>query len=222
MKHCPVLSSTYGDFRSDFFLGTGLIVLRNSENAYKEKVELEHKSTIYLPQQRFSMITTPFHHFPPRRDSNGSSQADGAATVYHSYHSSRVSFHDIDIPLTNQSSTCAEDPESSHPTEHLKLHHRRKVRLWLLFTFAFVVLSPLASVMIGLHLHARDFFIPADVNNSFVPFNGRTLLVEAVLVSADPMSTTMVMDWIIMEEYNSPCGLQSIESCTDINIFFDK
>ncbi|KAF5317809.1 hypothetical protein D9619_012581 [Psilocybe cf. subviscida] len=76
--------------------------------------------------------------------------------------------------------------------------------------------------MIGLHLHTRDFGIPADVDTTFRPFNGRTLLVEAVLVSADPMSTTMIMDWIIMGEQNSSCGLQSIESCTDINIFFDN
>lgn len=167
------------------------------------------------------MSTTTFHQFVTRRDSNSSSQAGGTPTVYHSYHSSRASIHDI--PLNDQSFTCTANPESNHFAEHsLQSHHRTKVRLWLLCTFAFIILAPLASVMIGLHSHARDFFIPGEADDSLVPFNGRTVLVQAVLVSADPMSTTMIMDWIILGEQNSPCSVRSIQSCTDINIYFDE
>ena len=74
--------------------------------------------------------------------------------------------------------------------------------------------------MLGLHLHARDFrYVP---DGDIVPFNDRTLRIEAVLIGADPFSGSMTMDWTIAGEEKSLCNEQNLGACTVVNIFFDK
>jgi len=99
-------------------------------------------------------------------------------------------------------------------------HHRNVLRCWIVSAVAFLVLAPLVSIILGLHLHSRDFqYIPDD---DIVPFNGRTLQVEAVLISVNPSDGSMTMDWTIMGEGNSLCNGGNLGACTDVNIFFDK
>ena len=74
--------------------------------------------------------------------------------------------------------------------------------------------------MLRLHLHARDFrYVP---NGDIVPFNGRTLRMEAVLIRANPFEGSMTMDWTTVGEEKSLCNEQNLGACTDVNIFFDK
>jgi hypothetical protein len=100
-------------------------------------------------------------------------------------------------------------------------HHRNLVRMWIVSCVAFLILAPLVSVMIGLHLHARNFqYIPNQIVAP--PFNGRTVLMDVVLVNADPLAGVMTMDWTVIGEEKSPCNANNLTACTDINIFFDK
>ena len=55
-----------------------------------------------------------------------------------------------------------------------------------------------------------------------VPFNGRMLWIEAVLISADPFAGSRTMDWTIAGEEKSLCNEQNLGACTVVNIFFDK
>ena len=74
--------------------------------------------------------------------------------------------------------------------------------------------------LLGLHLDSRDFrYVP---DNDIVPFNGRTLRIEAVFISANPFDGSMTMDWTILGEEKSLCDLQNLSACTDVNIFFDE
>lgn len=98
--------------------------------------------------------------------------------------------------------------------------HRNVLRCWIGSAVAFLILAPLISIILGLHLHARDFqYIPDD---DIVSFNGRTLQIEAVLISANPSDGSMTMDWTIIGEGKSLCNGGNLDACTDVNIFFDK
>ena len=99
-------------------------------------------------------------------------------------------------------------------------HHRKVLRYWLLSCASLLVLAPLVSVILGIELHARQFsYTP---NPSQAQFTGRTLLMEVVLVSADPMNSIMTFDWNITGEVNTPCSNNTLDKCTDIDIFFDE
>ncbi|KAF8184783.1 hypothetical protein BJ912DRAFT_905383 [Pholiota molesta] len=101
------------------------------------------------------------------------------------------------------------------------VHHRKTLRWWIICCFTFLVLSPLTSVLLGVNLHTKDFFYTPDPHNPV--FTGRTLLLEAVLVSADPTMSIMSFDWSILSEGpNSPCTPTNVDQCTDVNIFFDN
>ena len=99
-------------------------------------------------------------------------------------------------------------------------HHGNALRCWICSSLAFLVLAPVISIMLGLHLHARDFrYVP---DGDIVPFNDRTLRIEAVLIGADPFAGLMTMDWTIAGEEKSLCSELNLGACTDVNIFFDK
>ena len=42
------------------------------------------------------------------------------------------------------------------------------------------------------------------------------------LISADPVATTMTLDWTIIGESQSDCSSANLAACSDVNIFFDK
>jgi hypothetical protein len=55
--------------------------------------------------------------------------------------------------------------------------------------------------MIGPHLHSPDFqYIPNQLIAP--PFDGRTVLMDVVLLSADPVAGVMTMDWTVIGEEN--------------------
>ncbi|KAF4617603.1 hypothetical protein D9613_006280 [Agrocybe pediades] len=100
-------------------------------------------------------------------------------------------------------------------------HHRHRLRWWIGCCLTFLIVAPVASIMIGLRVHARDFqYIPDKT--TIAKFSGRMLQVELVLISADPMNGFMTMDWTILDEAQSQCSASNIDACTDINIFFDN
>jgi hypothetical protein len=71
--------------------------------------------------------------------------------------------------------------------------------------------------MIGLRLHARDLFYRPDTD-----FVGRQVLIEVVLVTADPTLQTVTLDWTFLGEETSPCSATNLTGCTNINMFFDE
>ncbi|KAF8962098.1 hypothetical protein BDZ97DRAFT_1663391 [Flammula alnicola] len=109
------------------------------------------------------------------------------------------------------------DLEPKFPDIH---RHRKTLRWWIVFCLTFLILSPLLSVVLGLHFHSHDFSYTPNPSN--LVFNGRTLLMEAVLVSADPMQSMMTFDWTILSEENSQCTPTALDQCSDVNIFFDN
>jgi hypothetical protein len=98
--------------------------------------------------------------------------------------------------------------------------HRSALRWWLVSCIAFVCLTPFVSVMCGLHLHARD--MSYQPHPPPPPFDGRTILMEVVLVDADPKSQTVTLDWTFMGEETSPCNTADLAGCTNVNLFFDR
>ncbi|KAF9477201.1 hypothetical protein BDN70DRAFT_934391 [Pholiota conissans] len=121
-------------------------------------------------------------------------------------------------PNTAQIPTLASNPPPKYPDIE---HHRKVLRYWIICTFSFLVISPLLSVLLGVNLRTRDFAYTPDPANP--TFTGRSLELEAVLVSADPMNFVMTFDWTILgENVNSPCTTTALDKCTDINIFFDN
>ncbi|KAF8192101.1 hypothetical protein BJ912DRAFT_849126 [Pholiota molesta] len=98
--------------------------------------------------------------------------------------------------------------------------HRSALRWWLVSCIAFVCLTPFVSVMCGLHLHARD--MSYQPHPPPPPFDGRTILMEVVLVNADPKSQTVTLDWTFMGEETSPCNTADLAGCTNVNLFFDS
>jgi len=117
------------------------------------------------------------------------------------------------------------DPTESRSTlESQELEapiHPYRLRLWIGCCFGFMVIAPFVSVMIGLHLHARGFEYIPDTNLAPL-FNGRTVLMELVLLSADPLARVMTMDWTIVGEENSACSPNNLGACSDIDIYFDR
>lgn len=99
-------------------------------------------------------------------------------------------------------------------------HRRNNLRLWIVSCLAFITICPIISVMIGLDLHARNLFY--QPSPGVVPFAGRQVLMEVVLITADPMAQTMTLDWTFIGEETSPCSAANLTGCMEINIFFDR
>lgn len=104
--------------------------------------------------------------------------------------------------------------------EDTVLHPRNILRWWIASCLAFLALAPLVSIMLGLHLHARDFQYSADATAP--EFVGRTVLMELILVSADPLNGVVTVDWNFTGEDHSDCIVNNLQACSDINLFFDK
>ncbi|KAF8192095.1 hypothetical protein BJ912DRAFT_1096404 [Pholiota molesta] len=102
------------------------------------------------------------------------------------------------------------------PTKEEIRRHRNNLRVWIVCSLAFIILCPIISVMIGLRLHARDLFYRPDTD-----FAGRQVLIEVVLVTADPTLQTVTLDWTFLGEETSPCSATNLTGCTNINMFFD-
>ena len=60
-----------------------------------------------------------------------------------------------ETPLRHDSSS-TQDPEIPQSEGGNEVPRSRGIR-WLLASLSFVILSPVVSVLLGLHLHARDF-----------------------------------------------------------------
>jgi hypothetical protein len=95
---------------------------------------------------------------------------------------------------------------------------RTTVRWWIVASLGFLILSPIVSVLLGLNLHSRDF----QYLDGGPTFDGRTILLEVVLIRADPLASILTMDWTIIGESQSKCSPTNLTACSDINIFFDN
>jgi len=111
--------------------------------------------------------------------------------------------------------------ENQQKQDQAQRHHRHRLRWWIGCCISFLIIAPVVSIMIGLSLHTRDFQYIPDAN-SVALFSGRTLQMELVLISADPLNGFMTMDWTILGESQSQCSANNLRACTDVNVFFDK
>ncbi|EAU87517.2 hypothetical protein CC1G_11189 [Coprinopsis cinerea okayama7 len=136
-------------------------------------------------------------------------------------------------PIPSRSSDVVEDAkEKDHPhftteiDEPVAPNDERRqmsilrIRLWIGFCFAFIVLAPVISIVMGYHLHSNDMVYPAEPK---AEFPGRTarISLEVVLVSADPKLGSITLDWSFLRELRSPCSIDNVDACTDVNLFFD-
>lgn len=102
---------------------------------------------------------------------------------------------------------------------------RRVLIIWTISCFAFLVIAPLISVVVGARMHTRDFLYSPSQDITTLP--GRRLEMWITLVSADPEESVATFDWEITGDFNGPCSDQDAkiftnETCTDVNIFIDK
>ncbi|PPQ76171.1 hypothetical protein CVT24_006597 [Panaeolus cyanescens] len=110
--------------------------------------------------------------------------------------------------------------------------YRKHLRWWIISCVVFLISAPILSIMLGLNLHTRDFEYKKKPS---VSFEGRTLLMQARLISADPALGTLTLDWNILGEKGvGVCYRESgvedpvvvakrrnLTACTDVQIFFD-
>lgn len=121
---------------------------------------------------------------------------------------------------SNSTSSCACRPTASAAPTQTETPSRRRLLLCISFSVIFAIILPVISVLTGLNLHARDLFYKPT--SEMVPFVGRQVLMEVVLVAADPTAQTMTLDWTFLGEETSPCSAANLTGCTDINVFFDE
>ncbi|KAK0203539.1 hypothetical protein DFS33DRAFT_1332238 [Desarmillaria ectypa] len=90
--------------------------------------------------------------------------------------------------------------------------HVKKIRWCFFLSFAFVIIIPIACILLGVTLHPTEFQYRANGTTS----NGaiREIYLHADLISADLKQGTMVLDWTIV-------GDNCESECTDVNIYFD-
>ncbi|PPQ94994.1 hypothetical protein CVT25_003746 [Psilocybe cyanescens] len=138
-------------------------------------------------------------------------------------------------PASSPPDTPNEVEKSLYPNRHIlsepsqtNTAHRTSeiphgvIKYWILCCIAFCVSAPLMSTLLGFYLHTKDLnYNPPPFN----PSNERTIQLVALLVSADPTSSTITFDWAI--ESDSGCAFDpssgSLQGpCTDVNIFFDS
>ncbi|KAF9054820.1 hypothetical protein BJ165DRAFT_1440935 [Panaeolus papilionaceus] len=110
--------------------------------------------------------------------------------------------------------------------------YHKHLRWWIISCVVFLISAPILSIMLGLNLHTRDFEYKNPANSNF---NGRTLLMQARLIGADPAMGTLTLDWNILGEkgveecYKEPgvedpavvAARRNLSACTDVQIFFD-
>lgn len=151
------------------------------------------------------------------------------------FNSTHLSIYDMEVPPSPHSNSTAYDTQSTYPPrrpnttfqyrallppmEEIK-RHRNRLRSWIVSILSFMILYPLISTMTGLHSHARD--LSYKPTPEMIPFVGRQVLMELVLVAADPIAQTMTLDWTFLGEETSPCSATNLTGCTDLNVFFDK
>ncbi|KAF8810243.1 hypothetical protein BYT27DRAFT_7253830 [Phlegmacium glaucopus] len=104
------------------------------------------------------------------------------------------------------------------PEQNETENRRILFRWWIVSCLGFLILSPAISVLLGLKLHARDF----QYLDNKSTFDGRTVLLEVVLISVNPLTSTMILDWTFIGESQSDCSPSNLTACSDINIFFDN
>ncbi|KAF8810242.1 hypothetical protein BYT27DRAFT_7186680 [Phlegmacium glaucopus] len=142
---------------------------------------------------------------------------------------SPTSIHESQQALPSTSSLKSQHPihpEIKYPPSGTKKpepneetgNRRNIVRWWIAACLSFLILSPPISVLLGLKLHARDF----QYLDNKSTFDGRTVLLEVVLISVNPLTSNMTMDWTIIGESQSDCSATNLTACSDINIFFDN
>ncbi|KAJ7575899.1 hypothetical protein C8J56DRAFT_405531 [Mycena floridula] len=114
------------------------------------------------------------------------------------------------------------EDEKKAMDEEKKASQRRRLRLWMFFCLTALIFSPIVSILIGLNFHARDFY--DNDKESRVVYSGRTIVLEVVLISADPKLGTLTLDWTMMGEANSLCSrtTPTPTNCSNINLFFDN
>ncbi|KAK7462268.1 hypothetical protein VKT23_007869 [Stygiomarasmius scandens] len=105
---------------------------------------------------------------------------------------------------------------TAKPMQRAVSSHR--LRYWIFFCIMALVLCPTVSVLVGLNFHARDF----SYTGAESKLSGRQILLEAVLISADPKLGTLTLDWTVMGEVNSSCSKENLTTCSDVGIFFDN
>ncbi|KAF5348056.1 hypothetical protein D9758_010006 [Tetrapyrgos nigripes] len=109
------------------------------------------------------------------------------------------------------------DPHSQE-SEAQPAKRSRRIRYWIFICILALVLSPTVSVLVGLNFHARDF----SYTGAESEYPGRQILLEAILISADPKLGTLTLDWNVMGEANSSCSKENLTTCSDVGIFFDN
>ncbi|KAF8810245.1 hypothetical protein BYT27DRAFT_7186689 [Phlegmacium glaucopus] len=135
-----------------------------------------------------------------------SQQAQSSTSSVESQHAERK-YPPSDIAATTK-------PEENEETGNRRII----VRWWIAACLSFLLLSPAISVLLGLNLHARDF----QYLDNKSTFDGRTVLLEVVLISVNPSTSTLTMDWTFIGESQSNCSPSNLSACSDINIFFDN
>ncbi|KAJ7589987.1 hypothetical protein C8J56DRAFT_1025257 [Mycena floridula] len=126
------------------------------------------------------------------------------------------------LPAPSISQTASFLMPSSETTVVNKKASQRRLRLWMFFCLTALIFSPIASILIGLNFHARDFY--DNDKESRVVYSGRTIVLEVVLIAADPKQGTLTLDWTMMGEANSLCSrtTPTPTNCSNINLFFDN
>ncbi|KAF7976469.1 hypothetical protein HWV62_6731 [Athelia sp. TMB] len=111
--------------------------------------------------------------------------------------------------------------ESDSKEEHKELERRRKIA-WVIWSSILVIVCIMVGVFLGWTFRVHDFETYTNTTGADPSFTGRTISLEADLISVDPVAGVMVIDWYIIDD--STCQVYGVATgdCTNAAIYFES
>ncbi|KZP11164.1 hypothetical protein FIBSPDRAFT_962492 [Athelia psychrophila] len=99
---------------------------------------------------------------------------------------------------------------------------RRKIIAWYIFSLFLVLLCTMLGTFLGWTYRVHDFATSTDTSLSDPNYTGRTISLEADLISVDPVAGVIIIDWYILNDNtcSSPAGVSS--DCSYTGIYFES
>ncbi|KAF7970847.1 hypothetical protein HWV62_22732 [Athelia sp. TMB] len=113
------------------------------------------------------------------------------------------------------------DHESDLKEEHKELERRRKIA-WVIWSSILIIVCIMVGVFLGWTFRVHDFYTYTNTTGADLSFTGRTISLEADLISVDPVAGVMVIDWYIIDD--STCQIYGVATgdCTNAAIYFES
>ncbi|KZP28285.1 hypothetical protein FIBSPDRAFT_927691 [Athelia psychrophila] len=120
------------------------------------------------------------------------------------------------VTNTSANASLSETPEE-------KVVRRRKRIAWYIFSLFLIIICVMVGAFLGWTHRVHDFATSTNTSLSDPNYTGRTISLEADLISVDPVAGVMIIDWYILTDStcSSPGGALSSD-CSYTGIYFES